>query len=131
MGVPAPLPGPAAEPGSLRAEHDALAARLAARASIDLVKRAAIVGFVAFIAFGLSAKLAFDRWAPESWWPDGVPRPEPYDGAPLFFLLAAVATGALVAFSLREVIRARRLMREEEALFARLLALRAALGLDR
>jgi len=131
MGVPAPVPGPSADPGSLRAEHDALAARLAARASIDLVKRAAILGFVAFIALGLSAKLAFDRWAPEAWWPVGAPRPEQVPGAPLFFLLAAIATGALVAFSVRNVIRARRLMREEEALFARLLALRAALGLDR
>ncbi|HSN91306.1 MAG TPA: hypothetical protein VLS93_08755, partial [Anaeromyxobacteraceae bacterium] len=111
--------------------HDALAARLATRASIDLVKRAAIVGFVAFIAFGLSAKLAFDRWAPDSWWPAGVPRPDPYPGAPFFFILAALATGALVAFSLRDVRRARRLMREEQALFERLLALRAALGLDR
>jgi hypothetical protein len=131
MGVPAPVPGPATDPAALRAEYDALASRLASRASIDLVKRAAILGFVAFIAFGLSAKLAFDRWAPESWWPDGVPRPEPYPGAPLFFLLAAIATGALVAFSVRDVVRARRLMREEEALFARLLALRSALGFDR
>jgi hypothetical protein len=131
MGASAPLPGSATDAGALRAEHDALAARLATRRSIDLVRKASLLGFAGFLGLGLSAKLAFDRWAPESWWPDGVPRPDPHPGAPFFFLLAALATAVLVALSLRNVARARRLMREEDALFARFLALRAELGLDR
>lgn len=121
---------PAEELAALRAEHDALAARLAVRASVDLVKRAAIIGFVSFIALGLTVKLAWDRWAPDAWWPPGVPRPEPYRGAPLFFLLAALAALALAVWSGRIVARARRLMREEDALFARFRALRATLGID-
>ncbi len=120
----------AEELAALRAEHDALAARLEVRASVDLVKRAAIIGFVSFIAFGLTVKLAWDRWAPDAWWPPGVPRPEPHPGAPLFFLLAALATLALAVWSARVVARARRLMREEDALFARFRALRATLGID-
>jgi hypothetical protein len=130
MGVPAPLPGAATDARALRAEHDALAARLATRASIDLVKKASLLGFVGFIALGLTAKLAFDRWAPESWWPDDLPRPEPRPEVPLLFLLAAIVTAVLVVLSLRDVLRARRLMREEDALFRRLVALRAELGIE-
>jgi hypothetical protein len=130
MSAPSSSSGPA-DPGALRAEHDALAARLEARASIDRVKRGAIVGFVAVIALGLSLKLAWDRWAPDAWWPPGVPRPVPHPGAPLFFLLAAVVTLALAVFAVRELAAARRLMREEAALFARFRALRALLGIDR
>ncbi len=124
-------PSTADDVAALRAEHDALAARLEVRASIDLVKRGAIVGFVAFIALGMTLKLAWDRWAPDAWWPPGVLRPPPHPGAPLFFLVALAVTAALAVASARIVLRARRLMREEDALFARFRALRDALGMDR
>jgi hypothetical protein len=119
------------DPGALRAEHDALAARLEARASIDLVKRGALVGFAAFIALGLSLKLAWDRWAPDAWWPRGVPRATPHPGAPLFFVLAAAVTVGLAVAAIRALARARKLMREEAALFARFRAVRDELGIDR
>ena len=127
------MPAPAdrqPDPLTLRAEHDALAARLAARESIDHVRAGALLGFVAVIAVGMSMKLAFDRWAPDAWWPPGASRPEPHPGAPAFFLAAAAVATVLVVAAVRRLRRARRLMREEAALFDRLRALRAALGID-
>jgi hypothetical protein len=128
--MPAPADRPGPDPVTLRAEHDALAVRLGARESIVHVRAGAILGFLAFIAIGMSAKLAFDRWAPDAWWPPGVPRPAPHPGAPAFFLAAAAVAAALMVASARRIRRARRLMREEAALFEKLRALRAALGID-
>jgi hypothetical protein len=117
---------PGKDAAALRREHDALAARLEARRSIDCVRRGAYVGFAALIAVGLAGKLAWDRWGTL---PPGVVRKIP-TGPPLFFFLAAALAAVLVAVALRDLLRARRLMREEDALFARLVALRCALGLD-
>jgi hypothetical protein len=41
-------------PSDLRREHDALAARLEARRSIDLVRRCAYSGFAGFVASGIA-----------------------------------------------------------------------------
>jgi hypothetical protein len=115
------------DPAVLRAEHDALAARLEIRHSIDHVRRGAYEGFAAVIGFGLAVKLAWDRWGTPA---PGVVRKIP-TGPPLFFYLAVVVAVVLVVLTVRELVRARRLMREEDALFARLVALRGALGLER
>lgn len=117
---------PAKDPAALRREHDALAARLEVRRSIDCIRRGAYLGFAALIAIGLAVKLAWDRWGTV---PPGAVRKIP-TGPPLFFFLAAALAAVLVAVTLRDLLRARRLMREEDALFARLVALRGVLGLD-
>jgi hypothetical protein len=109
--------------GDLRAEHDALAARLAARRSVDELRKAAYAGFAGVIAGGLAAKLAFDRWVSL--------HPTRYQGPPVFLFVALVAAVALLACTARWAAHGRRHQREEDALFARLLALRARLGLDR
>jgi hypothetical protein len=117
-----PAPGAAA----LRAEHDALALRLEVRASIDCVKAAAQRLFVGLLCAGLTVKLAWDRWGALG---PGVVRTT-HPGPPLFFIVATVCTVALLALAIRALLRARRLMREEDVLFARYRQLRAELGLD-
>jgi hypothetical protein len=106
----------------LRAEHDALAERLAARRSIDLVRRGAYTGFAGFIAVGLAAKLAYDRWFSI--------RLTRFKGPPVFFFTAAAIAAVLVALAVYFLLRARRLMREEDAQFARMSELRRRLELD-
>ncbi len=117
---------PARDPVALRAEHDALADKLAARHSVDRMREAAYVGFASVIGIGLSIKLAWDRWGPLR---PGVVR-KAYHGPPLFLFLAMSVTVVLGAFAVRALVRAARLRREEDALFARMRALRAELGLD-
>ena len=51
-------------------------------------------------------------------------------GPPVFLYLAAAAAVVLLRLAIRDFVRARRLMREEDARFARLRALRDALGLE-
>jgi hypothetical protein len=118
---------PVNDPAALRSEHDALAARLEVRRSIDCVRRGAYLGFAALIVVGLAVKLAWDRWGTV---PPGVVRKIP-TGPPLFFYVAATLAAVLVFVTVRDALRARRLMREEDAIFARLVALRGLLGLDR
>ncbi len=112
---------------ALRAEHDALGERLAARRSIDELRRALYLLFFGLVSVGLTVKLAWDRW--------GVLKPgvvrKAHAGPPLFFLLATVLTVALLALAIRGLVRARALMRDEDALFVRFRALRQRLGLDR
>lgn len=114
----------AAQPSDaeLRAEHDALAASLAARASIDHARRGAYLGFTTFVASGLAVKLAFDRWFST--------RITRFRGPPIFFFLALAGALLLLAFTLVEAVRSRRLMRAEDARFARLIDLRRRLELD-
>ncbi len=107
---------------ALRAEHDALAARLATRASVDFVRKGALVGFAGFICTGLSLKLAYDRWGPK--------HRIFFKGPPIFFYLAAAAALVLLALAARAFVRARGLMKIEDADFARLRSLRRDLGLD-
>ncbi len=113
-----PAPGARA----LRAEHDRLAERLASRRSIDLVRGGAYSGFIGLIGAGLAAKLAFDRW-----WSQSARR---FTGPPVWFLLALAAAAVLLTLAVVLLVRARRLMRGEDADFARLRALRRELGLD-
>ena len=106
----------------LRAEHNALAERLAARRSIDLMRRGAYTGFAGFIASGLAAKLAFDRWFST--------RLTRFRGPPVYFVVALAVALVLAVLAMAALARARRLMRAEDAEFARLQALRARLELD-
>ncbi len=106
---------------ALRAEHDALARRLAVRASIDEARRAAWALFALLISGGLAAKLAWDHW--------GSVRPEAAERQPVYFYAAAACAAVFLAVALRAVAAARRLMREEDSAYARLRALRERLGL--
>jgi hypothetical protein len=111
-----------ADDAKLRAEHDALAASLAARTSIDHARRGAYLGFATLLALGLAARLAFDRWFST--------RVTRFRGPPVFFYAAASLAVALLVLAAVEVVRARRLMRAEDARFARLRELRRRLELD-
>jgi hypothetical protein len=112
-----------AEDPALRVEHDALAARLATRESVDEVRRGAWAFFALIITGGAAGKLAYDRWAPH--------HPQAFKGAPIFLYLATLAALACAAVAAVALVRARRHMRVEDADFARLRELRALLGIDR
>lgn len=124
----APVPGRA--PGSpgesehavLRAEHDALAERLAARRSIDHVRGGAYAGFFALITTGLAIKLGYDRWISV--------RVTRFKGPPVYFFAAAVVAAVLILRCAWSMVKAVRLMRAENADFARLRELRGRLELD-
>lgn len=124
MSTAAPRPDTQADP--LRAEHDALARTLEVRTSIDHFRTSAFLGFFAFLSFGVSGKLAWDRWGPP---PPGVIKVLP-PGGPMFFLIALVLSFVLLALCVRSYRRYARLAREEAERFARLKALRAQLGFD-
>lgn len=117
-----PLP---TDPAALRTEHDALAARLATRASVDRMKEGGVLTFFTVIAFGMTAKLGWDRWG---WLPVHKPKPEGY--YPLWFLLGALITLVLLYYAIRQFRRAGELRRREAVLFERFRALRARLELD-
>jgi hypothetical protein len=108
-----------------RAEHDGLARRLEVRASIDELKRGLLRLFLGLISVGLTVKLAWDRWGALK--PGAARR---VDGPPVFLWLATAAAVVLLALALRALVRARRLAREEDRLFARFREVRAGLGLD-
>jgi len=109
----------------LRAEHDRLAEEIGTRLSVDLVQRGGVLAFFSFIAVGLTAKLAWDRWG---WLPENRPPAPP--GVPVWFLLALVLAGVLLAFTVRDLVGAARLRAVEADKFRRLLALRKELELD-
>ncbi|MBI5066676.1 MAG: hypothetical protein HZB56_00435 [Deltaproteobacteria bacterium] len=111
-----------AAPEGLRAAHDALAARLAVRRSIDHVRQGAYGILFSIIGIGLTAKLAYDRW-----WSV---RPGRIQGRGVYLYLAAAAAILVLLFTIRAFLRARRLMAQERADFEELRALRARLGLD-
>lgn len=119
-------PVDAATAATLRAEHDALARRLEARTSIDHLRRGLYAVFVGLIGAGTCVKLAWDRWGALK---PGVVR-KAVAGRPLFLWIATVLTLAVLAFAVSAFLRARRLGREENALYARFRQLRAMLGLD-
>ena len=110
---------------ALRAEHDALADRLATRASVDRMKEGGVLTFFTVISFGMTCKLAWDRWG---WLPVNKPKPEGH--YPLWFLLGALLTLVLLRYAVRQYRRAAALRRDELAHFERLRALRTRLGLD-
>ncbi len=121
--TPVPAAARKVEPSAdLRAEHDRLAERLAARRSIDLVRRGAYTGFVGFLAGGVAAKLAYDRWLST--------RVTRFRGPPVLFFGALVLAAALLLIAALLAVRARRHMRSEDAEFARMQELRRRLELD-
>jgi hypothetical protein len=113
------------DPAALRAEHDALADRLATRASVDRMKEGGVLTFFAVISFGMTCKLAWDRWG---WLP--VNKPPPEGEYPMWFLVGALLTLVLLRLAVRRYQAARALRQEEAALFERFRALRARLELD-
>jgi len=129
-GPAAPLPGGPAAPSpgdraALRAEHDALAERVAIRASVDRMKEGGVLTFFTVISLGMTSKLAWDRWG---WLPAN--RPPPEGEYPLFFLLGALLTLVLLRLAVRRFLAARALRLEEAVIFAQVRELRARLELD-
>jgi hypothetical protein len=116
---------PAGQAAALRAEHDALAEKVATRASVDRMKEGGVLTFFTVIAFGMTCKLGWDRWG---WLPVNKPKPE--GEYPLFFLLGALLTLVLLGQAVRRFQAASALRREEAAVFERVRALRARLELD-
>ncbi len=112
---------------ALRAEHDELARRLEIRTSVDHAKKGLIRIFVGLISTGLAVRLAWDRWGPLK--PGYVRRVA--GRYPMFLYLAAALAVILLVLGIVSLVRARRLGREEDRLFARLRQLRAELGFDR
>jgi heme exporter protein D len=119
------VPDPSIREG-LRAEHDALAERLAVRTSIDWARKAFYQIFAGLIAVGLTVKLAWDRWGTLR---PGVVR-KLHAGPPLFLWIAGAVAIVLLLVAIRSFARARRLMREEDVQWARYRQLRAELELD-
>jgi hypothetical protein len=120
-GIP-PAGGQPGDERTLRQEHDRLAKVLAARRSIDHVRRGAYAAFGALVTSGLSAKFGWDHWLG--------PVEKRYRGAPsLFFVALVLAVGALV-IAARAVVLARRDFRVERRDFAQFQELRARLGID-
>jgi hypothetical protein len=110
----------------LRAEHDALAAALAVRTSIDWARRAFYELFIGLLSVGLTVKLAWDRWGTLR---PGVAR-KPITGPPVFLWIATVVAVALLLLAIRSFFTARRLGRAEDAKWVRYRQIRAVLGLD-
>ena len=110
----------------LRAEHDALAERLAVRTSVDWARKGFYQLFLGLLSVGLSAKLAWDRWGTLR---AGVAR-RAHTGPPLFLWIAGAVAVALLLLAIRSFLATRRLMREEDARWARYRELRSILGLD-
>lgn len=111
---------------AVRAEHDALAKRLAVRPSVEALRWAATYGFLGLVAFGVSWGLTWDRYGK-------TPTPHALAHTDLYrlgALLTFVASVVLVVLCGVTLARWRRLAREEDQLFERLRALRRALGID-
>jgi hypothetical protein len=112
---------------ALRAEHDALARRLEVRRSVDHLRVGLLRVFAGLISAGVTVKLGWDRW--------GVLKPgvvrKALAGKPLFLWIATAVTLVLLTLAVGSLLRARRLAREEDRLFARFRALRAELGIQK
>ncbi len=111
---------------ALRAEHDQLAEGLAVRTSVDAARKALYLTFFGLISVGLTVKLAWDRW--------GVLKPgvvrKVVGKRPLFLYVATIVAILLLVGAIRWFVAARRLMRDEDARYARYRELRRTLGLD-
>lgn len=122
----AATPSASSTAATLRAEHDALAQRLEVRASIDVLRKGLYELFFGLIGVGTSIKLAWDRWGPVK---PGVVR-KVVGARPLFLYVAGTITVILLGVAIAALLKARRLGREEDRLFARFRELRAELGLE-
>jgi hypothetical protein len=112
------------EEAALRAEQDLLAGRVAARRSIDDVRKGAYAAFGLVMSAGLTIKFAWDRWG---WGPRPARAPGRY---PLLFLLALTVSIVLGVFAWAAFRKARSAMRVEDRDFARLREVRARLGIE-
>ncbi len=110
---------------ALRTEHDDLARRLEIRSSIDELRRGLLRLFLGLIATGLTVKLGWDRWGVLK---AGVVRK--LRGPPVFLWIATAVAMILLLLAIRALVRARRLARDEDRLFARYRWVRAELGID-
>lgn len=99
---------------ALRAEHDQVLARLATRDSTTRFAHGAVSLFVSLLGFGTAAKLAWDFWATNPEWA----------------IAAAVFSGGVLLYALVRFVQGRALYAAEKAQVARLLELRAQLGVD-
>lgn len=111
---------------ALRAEHDDLARRLAARASVDRLRRAGWMAFLSVMFFGLCWGLVWELHG-ETPTARALEHPRLFDAAwvTAFVLWLSLGAGAAV-----NLVRSRRMAREEDRLFGRLRELRRALGID-
>jgi hypothetical protein len=111
---------------ALRAEHDDLARRLEARASVDLARRGLVLVFLAFVATGLCWAFLWDRFAKAP--------SELVIAHPSLFTVGYWVAGVLAAIlwlsGFVTLSRRNRLARDEAALFSRLQELRRRLELD-
>jgi hypothetical protein len=114
------------DPSALRAEHDALAARLESRSSVDEARKGLVMTFLAILGVGTCGALAWDRYGPLR---PGFVRVLP-PGGPFFLILAGVITATVAAIATGVLLRARRLGREEAVLATRMLELRRVLELE-
>ncbi|MGC3998948.1 MAG: hypothetical protein QM767_16475 [Anaeromyxobacter sp.] len=114
------------DPASLRAEHDALAARLGARASVDAARRGLVLLFLGLLGVGTCIALAWDRWGPPKAGEVKVIPP----GGPFFLYVATAVTLVLLVVAIRALRAQKRLQLEEDGQFERLKALRRELGID-
>ena len=116
---------PPSEEAALRAEHDELAGRVAARRSIDDVRKGAYAAFGLVMSAGLTVKFAWDRWG---WGPRPTRPPGRY---PLLFLVALGSPSSSRPSRWRAFRRARaRHAGGGRGDFARLREIRGRLGID-
>ncbi|MEW5739043.1 MAG: hypothetical protein AB1938_08955 [Myxococcota bacterium] len=104
----------AADPSSLRAEHDLLMSKLSTRRSTGHFAHAAITTFVGLIFAGAAGKLFWDEPDLYLEWSIG----------------AAVLGVGLIVYGLVQYVRGKSALGREEREFQRLSALRRALGID-
>ncbi len=118
---------PSADRASLRVEHDDLARRLEARASVDVARRGFVALFAGLVAAGIAWAMLWDRY-------DKLDPSDPGLAHPVLFMTGSVVAGVLgAALLLRGALtlrRSRRMARAEAVLFIRLLELRRLLEID-
>lgn len=104
----------ASDVSALRTEHDQVLAGLAARVSTTRFAHGAVSLFAAALGLGTAGKLAWDFWGTRPEWAVGV----------------AALSGALLLYGAVRLVQGFRLYAVEKAQVARLLELRAQLGVD-
>jgi hypothetical protein len=113
-------PAGPAPTGADEARHRELAQKLAARRSIEHLRRGLLAGFISLLTVAGAGRLL---------WVQSRPGAPPSEWGPWLVALAALA-GAGLVMALVSLLLARRAMREEDGDFRQMLELRARLGLD-